>query len=61
MQTRTVTSAGARVDKLKRAGVRRLSLVTTYIRQLTDLAVDDIRHEGVSVADSVASGDPGQR
>jgi maleate isomerase len=49
-----VTSAGALVDELKRSGVRTISLVTPYMRPLTDLVVDYIRHEGVAVVDSIA-------
>jgi maleate isomerase len=49
-----VTSAGALVDELKRSGVRTISLVTPYLRPLTDLVVDYIRHEGIAVRDSIA-------
>ena len=49
-----VTSAGALVDELKRSGVRTISLVTPYLRPLTDLVVDYIRHEGIAVVDSIA-------
>ena len=49
-----VTSAGALVDELARAGVRRVSLVTPYVRPLTDLVADYIRHEGIAVTDSIA-------
>lgn len=49
-----VTSAGALVDELKRSGVRSISLVTPYLRPLTDLVVDYIRQEGISVVDSIA-------
>lgn len=49
-----VTSAGALVDELRRAGVRSVSLVTPYVRPLTDLVVDYIRNEGVAVVDSIA-------
>lgn len=49
-----VTSAGALVDELRRAGVRSISIVTPYVRPLTDLVVNYIRHEGVAVRDSIA-------
>jgi maleate isomerase len=49
-----VTSAGALVDELKRSGVRSVSLVTPYVRPLTDLVVNYIRSEGVAVVDSIA-------
>ncbi|MCA1457065.1 Asp/Glu racemase [Bradyrhizobium sp. BRP22] len=49
-----VTSAGALVEELKRAGVRSVSIVTPYLRPLTDLVVGYIRAEGVAVVDSIA-------
>src|SRR5947209_7238493 len=49
-----ITSAGALVDELKRAGVRAVSLVTPYIQPLTDLVADYIRHEGIRVIDAIA-------
>lgn len=49
-----VTSAGALVDELKRSGVRSISVVTPYVRPLTDLVVDYIRNEGIVVKDSIA-------
>jgi maleate isomerase len=50
-----VTSAGALVDELKRSGAQSISLVTPYMRPLTDLVVDYIRHEGIAVVDSIAA------
>jgi maleate isomerase len=49
-----VTSAGALVEELKRAGVRRVSVITPYVQPLTDLVVGYIRHEGIEVIDSIA-------
>ena len=46
-----VTSAGALVDALRVMKVRRIALVAPYMRPLTELVVDYIRHEGVEVAD----------
>jgi maleate isomerase len=49
-----ITSAGALVDELKRSGVRSISLVTPYVKPLTDLVVGYIRSEGIEVKDSIA-------
>ena len=49
-----VTSAGALVDELKRSGVRSISIVTPYVKPLTDLVVSYIRGEGLVVKDSIA-------
>ncbi len=49
-----VTSAGALVDELKRSGVRSISIVTPYVKPLTDLVVGYIRSEGIVVKDSIA-------
>ena len=46
-----VTSAGALVDGLRVMKARRIALVAPYMRPLTELVVDYIRHEGVEVAD----------
>ncbi|WP_275945505.1 hypothetical protein [Bradyrhizobium sp. BRP22] len=48
-----VTSVGALVDELKRSGVRSISVVTPYVRPLTDLVVDYIQNEGIIVKDSI--------
>ena len=48
-----MTSAGALVDGLKTMGVRRVALMAPYMRPLTDLVVDYIRHEGIEVVDSI--------
>lgn len=49
-----VTSAGALVDELKRSGVRSISIVTPYLKPLTELVVNYIESEGIVVRDSIA-------
>lgn len=49
-----VTSAGALVEGLRDLGARRISIITPYMRPLTDRVVGYIEHEGVSVKDSIA-------
>jgi len=49
-----VTSAGALVDALKMMGARKITVVTPYMKPLTELVVDYIRHEGFEIVDSVA-------
>ena len=46
-----VTSAGALVDALRVVKAKRIALVAPYMRPLTELVVDYIRHEGIEVAD----------
>jgi len=46
-----VTSAGALVDALKVLGAKRIALVAPYMKPLTEMVVDYIRHEGYEVAD----------
>jgi maleate isomerase len=46
-----VTSAGALVDALHVMKARRIALVAPYMRPLTELVVDYIRHEDVEVVD----------
>jgi maleate isomerase len=46
-----VTSAGALVDALRVLKARRIALVAPYMRPLTQLVVDYIRHEDVEVVD----------
>jgi maleate isomerase len=48
-----MTSAGALIDGLKTLGARRISLMAPYMRPLTDLVVEYIRHEGIEVVDSI--------
>ncbi|WP_274697796.1 maleate cis-trans isomerase family protein [Aurantiacibacter sp. D1-12] len=49
-----VTSAGALVEGLAALGAKRVSVVTPYMKPLTQLVVDYIEHEGVTVQDSLA-------
>jgi maleate isomerase len=49
-----VTSAGALIDGLHAIGARKVSIVTPYLRPLTDLVVDYIQSEGIHVVDSIA-------
>lgn len=49
-----VTSAGALVQVLREMRARKVSIVTPYMRPLTDLVVDYIVHEGIAVQDSIA-------
>ena len=49
-----VTSAGALVDGLQDLGAKRISIVTPYMRPLTDLVVSYIEDQGVEVIDSIA-------
>jgi maleate isomerase len=49
-----ITSAGALVNELKRAGVGAVSLVTPYVQPLTDLVASYIEHEGIRVIDAIA-------
>ncbi len=46
-----VTSAGALVDALKVIGAKRIALVAPYMKPLTEVVVDYIRHEGYDVTD----------
>jgi len=49
-----VTSAGALVDGLRDLSAKRISIVTPYMRPLTDLVVGYIEDEGIEVIDSIA-------
>jgi maleate isomerase len=46
-----ITSAGALVDALKVIGAKRIVVVAPYMKPLTELVVDYIRHEGYEVLD----------
>jgi maleate isomerase len=46
-----VTSAGALVDALRVMKARRIALVAPYMRPLTEIVVDYIRHEDIEVVD----------
>lgn len=52
--TPIVTSAGALVNGLKVLGAKRISIITPYMRPLTDLVVDYLEHQGFEVVDSIA-------
>lgn len=49
-----VSSAGALVDGLQLLGARRIGLIAPYMRPLTELVVDYISAEGISVQDWLA-------
>ena len=49
-----VTSAGALVDGLKAIGARKVSILTPYMKPLTQLVVDYIENEGIEVVDSLS-------
>ncbi|WP_271145986.1 Asp/Glu racemase [Brevundimonas sp. NIBR10] len=49
-----VTSAGALIDGIRLLGARKISIITPYMRPLTDLVVAYIRNEGIVVQDSIA-------
>jgi maleate isomerase len=49
-----VSSAGALVEGLKALGARRVSILTPYLKPLTQLVVDYIEHEGIAVHDSLS-------
>lgn len=49
-----VTSAGALVDGLKAIGAKKVSILTPYMKPLTQLVVDYIQHEGIEVVDSIS-------
>uniref|UniRef100_UPI003F4FB4D9 maleate cis-trans isomerase family protein n=1 Tax=Caballeronia sp. LjRoot34 TaxID=3342325 RepID=UPI003F4FB4D9 len=46
-----ITSAGALIDALKVIGAKRIVVVAPYMKPLTELVVDYIRHEGYEVLD----------
>jgi len=52
--TPIVTSAGALINGLKVMGAKKISIITPYMRPLTDLVVDYIEHQGFEVIDSIA-------
>ncbi|MCG8443944.1 MAG: Asp/Glu racemase [Caulobacterales bacterium] len=49
-----VTSAGALIEGLHALGAKKVSIVTPYMRPLTDLVVGYVESEGVEVVDSIA-------
>lgn len=49
-----VTSAGALVDGLRAIGARKVSILTPYMKPLTQLVIDYIENEGIEVVDSIS-------
>ena len=49
-----VTSAGALVEGLKVIGARKVSILTPYMKPLTQLVIDYIENEGIEVVDSLS-------
>ena len=49
-----VTSAGALVDGLKALGAKKVSILTPYMKPLTQLVIDYLEHEGIEVLDSIS-------
>jgi maleate isomerase len=49
-----ITSAGALVDGLKMLGAKKISILTPYMKPLTQLVVDYLGHEGIEVVDSIS-------
>jgi maleate isomerase len=49
-----ITSAGALVDGLKLMGAKRISVICPYMKPLTQLVVDYIENEGITVQDFTA-------
>ena len=49
-----VTSAGALVSSLQDLSAKRISIITPYMRPLTDLVVRYIEDQGIEVIDSIA-------
>ncbi|MGB0165883.1 MAG: maleate cis-trans isomerase family protein [Luteibaculum sp.] len=52
--TPIVTSAGALINGLKALKAKKVSVITPYMRPLTNMVVDYIQHQGFEVVDSVA-------
>jgi len=49
-----VSSAGALVRGLERLGAKKISILTPYMKPLTQRVVDYIEHEGIAVHDSLS-------
>jgi maleate isomerase len=49
-----VTSAGALIDGLKALGAKKVSILTPYMKPLTQLVIDYIENEGIEVVDSIS-------
>lgn len=52
--TPIVTSAGALINGLNVLGAKTISVITPYMRPLTDLVVNYIEHQGIKVKESIA-------
>ncbi|MBQ2262971.1 MAG: Asp/Glu racemase [Loktanella sp.] len=51
MPTDVITSAGALVDGLTAMGAKRIAVVAPYMKPLTEMVVDYLRHENFAVSD----------
>ncbi len=49
-----LSSAGALVDSMTEFGIKKVSVITPYMKPLTKLVVDYIEHEGIAVKDSIS-------
>lgn len=49
-----LSSAGALVNSMKEFGIKKVSIITPYMKPLTQLVVDYIEHEGIEVKDSIS-------
>ena len=49
-----VTSAGALVDGLKTLGAKKVSILTPYMKPLTQMVIEYIENEGIEVVDSIS-------
>lgn len=49
-----VTSAGALVEGLHVIGAKKVSILTPYMKPLTQMVIDYIEHEGIEVVDSIS-------
>lgn len=49
-----LSSAGALVNSMTEFGIKKVSIITPYMKPLTKLVVDYIEHEGISVKDSIS-------
>lgn len=52
--TPIITSAGALVNGLQTLEAKKISIITPYMRPLTDLVVGYLEHQGFTVIDSIA-------
>lgn len=49
-----ITSAGALVEGLQAVGAKRVSILTPYMKPLTQMVIDYIENEGIEVVDSIS-------